>query len=139
MGVCTEFAGSSVTAKKLKRLDAPEQVSGPRFADGEGWPPEGEDLRALVDAFETLFGFRDSLNRRDPELLGAWSVESHANALPAVFNAGRGAGQAAAKRQVLRAGRCLEKTIGLGGSQEIQHGLDADGQGAIEGDRQRDF
>ncbi len=93
----------------------------------------------MVDAFETLFGFRDSFNRGNPELFGAWSVESHANALPAVFDAERWAGEAAAETEVLRARRSLKKAIGLGGGEEIQHGLNADGHGAIEGGGQRDF
>jgi len=124
---------------KLEGLDAPKQMGSPGFGGGEGGAPESEDLRALVDAFETFFGFRDSFNGRNPELLGARSVESHANALPAIFDAKRGAGDAAAEAEVLRATRRLKKTIGLGGSEEIKHGLDADGQRAIEGSGQRDF
>src|SRR5260221_12549585 len=101
--------------------------------------PDGQDLRALVDALETLFGFRDSFNRGNPELFRAWSVESHANALPAILHAERGAGNAAAEAQVLWARRSLKKTIGLRGREEIQHGLDSYGRRAIESGGRRDL
>src|SRR5260221_7813195 len=101
--------------------------------------PDGQDLRALVDALETLFGFRDSFNRGNPELFRAWSVESHANALPAILHAERGAGNAAAEAQVLWARRSLKKTIGLRGREEIQHGLDSYGKRAIESGGKRGF
>src|SRR5258708_27354097 len=94
--------------------------------------PDGQDLRALVDAVETLLGFRDSFNRGNPELFSAWSVESHANALPAILHAERGAGNAAAETQVLWARRSLKKTIRFCGRKEIQHGLDSYGKRAIE-------
>src|SRR5260370_1089123 len=100
---------------KLEGLDPPKQMGSPGFGGGEGGAPESEDLRALVDAFETFLGFRDSFNGRNPELLGARSVESHANALPAIFDAKRGAGGAAAEAEVLRATRRLKKTIVLCG------------------------
>src|ERR1700730_339236 len=101
--------------------------------------PDGQDLRALIDALETLFGFRDSCNRGNPELVSARSVESHANALPAILNAERRARDNAAEAQVLWTGRSLKKTIRLCGREEIQYGLDSYGKWAIESGGNRDF
>ena len=72
-------------------------------------------------------------------MFSAWSVESHANALPAILHAERGAGNAAAETQVLWARRSLKKTIRLCGRKEIQHGLDSYGKRAIESGGNRDF
>ena len=96
-------------------------------------------MRALVDPFEALFGFRNSFNRRNPELLGSWSVESHPNSLPAVFHAKCGAGNTTTEAQVLRAGRRLKKTIRLCWREKIQYGLDSHRKGPIERCRQSDF
>ena len=71
----------------LEGFDAPEEVGGPGFGGGEGRAPEGENLRALVDALKTFFGFGNGFDGGNPELLGAWRVERDADALPAVFDA----------------------------------------------------
>jgi len=128
-----------VPGDALEGLDAPEKVGGPGFGGGERGTPDGQNLRALVDAFETFFGFGDGFDWGDPELLGARSVQGYANALPAIFHAERGTWDAAAEAQILRTGRRLEKTVGLGGRQKIEHGLDAHGEGPVEGGGQRNF
>src|SRR5438445_4591436 len=111
----------------------------PGLRGGERGTPDGQDLRALVDPLEAFFRFGDGFNRRNPELLGARSVERYANALPAIFHAKRGAWNAAAEAQILRAGRSLEETIRLGRREEIQHGLNSNREVAIERRRQADF
>jgi len=102
-------------------------VGGPGLADGERWAPDGENLGALVDALETFFGFGDGFNGGNPEVFGARSVESHADALPTVFDPERRTGDGAAEAQILRAGRSLEETVGLGGRKKVKDGLDAHG------------
>src|SRR5260370_32038162 len=99
-------------------------MGGPGFGGGQRGAPNGQDLRALVDAFETFFGFRDRFNWGNPELLSARSVQSYANALPAVFHAERRARNAPAEAQILRSGRRLKKPVGLRGRKEIQHRFD---------------
>src|SRR5882762_3149231 len=99
-------------------------MRGPGFGSGERWMPYRQDLRALVDALETFFGFRDGLNRGNPKLLGARSMQRYANALPTIFHAQRGTRDAAAEAQVLRPAWGLEKTIWFSWREKIQYGLD---------------
>ena len=91
--------------------------------------PNGEDLRALIDALEPLFRFGNGFNGSDPEFFCAGGVKSDANALPAVFHAEHGAGKCAAETEILTTFGRFKKTVGLGGSEEVDDGLDADGDG----------
>src|SRR5262249_1001726 len=54
----------------LKRFEAPDEPRGPDFLGGERRPPDGKNLRALVDPLEAFFGFGDGFNGRDPESFG---------------------------------------------------------------------
>src|SRR5499427_5614249 len=85
---------------ELERCEAPDEARGPNFLRGEGRSPNGENLRPLVNALETFFGFGDGFDRCDPELFGQRRVQSHANALPAVFHAQDGRGQSAASSKL---------------------------------------
>ncbi len=90
-------------------------MGGPGFGGGEGGAPEGENLRALVDALEAFFGFGDGFDGSDPELLDKRSVQGDAEALPAVFHAQDGAGQYATEAKILAAGGRFKEAVGLGG------------------------
>ena len=116
----------------LESFDAPDEAGGPGFLGVEGGAPEGENLGALVDAFETFFGFGNSFNRGDPEFFHQGRVQRDADALPAIFHAEDGAGKRAAETQV-HAGRWrLEEAVWLRGSEKIDDGLNADGEGLLE-------
>src|SRR6267378_5452432 len=127
--------------RKSERFNAPDEAGGPGFLGGERGAPEGEDLGALIDALEALFGFGDGFDGRDPELLGCWSVQDNADALPAVFHAQDGTGQHAAEAKIVAAGGRFKEAVRLGGRQEIDDGLDANGYGLFEGfvELQSDF
>jgi len=93
-----------VLSKVLEVFDAPGQAGGPGFSGGETQAPDGKDLGALVDAFETFFGFGDGLDGRNVEALGVGSREGNAHLLPAIFNAEDRAGKLAAEAQGFFAG-----------------------------------
>src|SRR5260370_35845020 len=124
---------------RSKRFDAPEEVGGPGFGGGKGGAPEGENLRALVDALEAFFGFGNGFDRGNPELLGARGVERDADALPAVFDAGGGARDGTAEAQILRSRRGREETGEFAGREKIEDGLYAQGQGLLQCGRERAF
>src|SRR5207302_7759741 len=56
-------------------FDAPDEASGPGLLGGERRAPDGEDLRALIDALETFLGFGNRFNRGDPEIFDERSVQ----------------------------------------------------------------
>jgi len=60
--------GSRVADGESEGFDAPDEADGPGFLGGEAGVPDGENLRTLIDAFETFLGLRNRFNRRDPEL-----------------------------------------------------------------------
>ena len=95
---------------------------------GEVGTPDCENLGALVDALEAVFGFGDGFDGSDPELFGKGRMQADADALPSVFHFEHGTGQDSAEAQVLRAGGRLEEAIRLGRREEIDDGFDADGQ-----------
>src|SRR5260370_5417133 len=138
-GRSAHFEVSIVPARgRSKRFDAPEEVGGPGFGGGEGGAPEGENLRALVDAFKTFFGFGNGFDGGDPELLGARGMEGDADALPAVFDTEGRTGQATAEAQILRSRRGLEETVEFARREKIEDGLNAHVQGLVQCDRERD-
>src|SRR5260370_1931206 len=67
-----------------ERFDAPDEADGPGLLGGEAGVPDGENLRALIDALETFLGFGNRFNWRDPELLRPQRMERTPCALPAV-------------------------------------------------------
>ena len=99
----------------------------------QGRIPNGEDLRALVDAFKTFLGFGNCFNRSYPKLFCARCVQCDADALPAVFQAQQRGGQNAAEAEILRTLGRFKETVGLGGSEKIDDGFDADSNGRCEG------
>src|SRR5690348_3965658 len=46
--------------------------------------PYRENLRALIDALETLFRFGNGFDRRDPVISGVFRIECDANILPLI-------------------------------------------------------
>src|SRR6266481_6637929 len=48
-------------------------------------PPARQNLRALIYAFESFFGFRNCFDRRDPEIFRSRRVQSDSQFLPAVL------------------------------------------------------
>ena len=63
-----EQALGNVGEGESEGFDAPDEAGGPGFLGGERGAPEGENLRALVDAFETFLGFGDRFDRRNPKI-----------------------------------------------------------------------
>src|SRR5277367_884576 len=82
-----KHANSIFVGGKLKRFDPPDETRKPRLLGRQGRMPNAEDLRALVDAFETFLGFRHCFNRSDPEFFCPGRVQSDAHALPSVLHA----------------------------------------------------
>src|SRR5216684_2196924 len=113
-------------------FDAPDEAEGPGFLGGKAGVPDGENLRALIDALETFLGFGDRFNGRDPELFGRKRVENNADALPAVFHAEDGSGKRPAETKILVASRCFKEAIGLSRCEQIHNRLDAQGDGLFE-------
>src|SRR6266850_7868243 len=66
--------GGLLGDRGLERFDTPHDAGGPVFLSGEAGTPDGENLGTLVDAFETLLGLGNGLNRRDPEFLHQWRM-----------------------------------------------------------------
>src|SRR5713226_10145445 len=100
---------------RSKGFNAPDEAGGPGFLGGQRGTPEGEDLRALVDALETFLGFGDRFDGGDPKLFDERSVQGDADALPAVFHAQDGAGQYATETKIVAAGGRFKEAVGLGG------------------------
>ena len=115
-----------------ERFDAPDEADGPGLLGGEAGVPDGENLRALIDALETFLGFGDRFNGRDPELFGRKRMENNADALPAVFHAEDGSGERPAETQILVTSRCFKEAIGLSRCEQINNRLDAQGDGLFE-------
>src|SRR5207249_485684 len=88
----------------LEGFEPPDKAGGPDFLRGGRGVPDRQNLRPLVDALETFFGFGDSFNRRNPECFCQGRMQGDANALPAIFDAQDGRGQCAAEAQVRAAG-----------------------------------
>src|SRR5260370_13330083 len=95
-----------------ERFDAPDEAEGPGFLGSEAGVPDGENLRALIDAFETFLGFGNRFNWRDPELFGRKPVESNANALRAIFHPETRRGERPADTQIRVTSRCFNVAIG---------------------------
>src|SRR5258708_4826618 len=102
-------------------FDAPDEAEGPGFLGGKAGVPDGENLRTLIDALETLLGFGNRFNGRDPELLGRQCMNNQADALPTVFHAEDRSGERPAETKILVASRCLEEAIGFGGREQIDN------------------
>src|SRR6266850_7142632 len=66
--------GGRLGDRGLERFDTPDDAGGPVFLSGEAGTPDGENLGTLVDAFETLLGLGNGLNRCDPEFLHQWRM-----------------------------------------------------------------
>src|SRR5260370_21177001 len=96
-------------------FDAPDEAEGPGFLGGKAGVPDGENLRTLIDALETLLGFGNRFNGRDPELLGRQRMNDHADALPTVCHSEDRSGESPAETKILVPSRFLEETISLGG------------------------
>ena len=111
----------------LEGFYAPDEAREPRLLRGQWRMPNGEDLRALVDAFEAFLGFGDRFNRSYPKFFCAGGVKRDADALPAVFHAKQRGGQNAAEAKILLPLGRFKKTVGLGRSKKIDDGFDADG------------
>src|SRR5216683_7468047 len=124
---CERPLGSRVGDGESEGFDAPDEAGGPGFLGGERGAPEGEDLRALVDALETFLGFGNGFDGGDPEFFDERRVQRDADALPAIFHAQNRAGQRAAEAKIFLAGGGFEETVRLGGGKEIDDGFDADG------------
>ena len=73
--------------------------------------PDGENLRALVDALESFFGFGDGFDRGDPEGARVGGGKRDADALPAVFEAHGWAGKFAAETQIFLARAGFEEAV----------------------------
>jgi len=116
----------------LEGFDAPDEAREPGLLCGKSRLPDGEDLGTLVDALEAFFGFGDGFNRSDPKFFSAEGVKSDANALPAVLHAEHLAGECATEAEILRAFGRFKKTVGLGGSEEVDNRFDANGDGFPE-------
>jgi len=58
--------------------------SRPRFACGELQRPNGWNLRALIHTFKPFLGFRNRLDRRDPNLLGVSGFDRGRDILPLI-------------------------------------------------------
>ena len=93
-------------------LDAPDQAAEPGVSAGEVGIPHRQNLRALIDAFESFFGFRNSFDRRDPELLRARRMQRDLHALPAVFHPHRRPRQVPLKRRSCRPSGVSKKRSG---------------------------
>src|SRR6266700_502480 len=113
-------------------FDAPDEAGGPGFLGGERGAPEGENLRALVDAFETFLGFGDRFDRRNPKIFDEGRMQRDADALPAVFHAQDGAGHGTTEAKIFLAEGRFKKAVGLGGGKEIDDRFDADAHGLFE-------
>src|SRR5262245_32772058 len=115
-----------------ERFEAPDEAAGPYFLCGERRTPDGENLRALIDALEAFFGFGDGFNRRDPESFRQWRMQSGAHALPAVFHAQDGRGERAAEAQIGMAVGSFKEAVRLRGRQKVDDGLDPHGYGLLQ-------
>lgn len=127
-----EQALGNVGEGESEGFDAPDEAGGPGFLGGERRTPEGENLRALVDAFETFLGFGDRFDRRNPKIFDEGRVQGDANALPAVFHAQDGAGHGTTEAKVFLAERRFKKAVGFRGGKKIDDRFDADGHGLFE-------
>ena len=90
---------------------------------GEVWAGDGENLRALIDAFETFLGFRNSFNWGDPEFAGFRGVQGDANVLPAVLDANGGRGQDSAETKIGASRGSFKEAVGFSGGKEIDDGF----------------
>ena len=115
----------STELSRLNRFEAMHQPHGSGYFIVQVRPPQAQDLRALVDAFEARFGFRNRFYRRDPKFIGTRRVQRGAHALPAVFQAQHRSGERSGVAQILRALRRFEKAIVGAGRQEVDDRLDA--------------
>src|SRR5438876_5133339 len=70
----------------LEGFEPPDKAGGPDFLRGGRGVPDRQNLRPLVDALETFFGFGDSFNRRNPECFCQGRMQGDANALPAILD-----------------------------------------------------
>lgn len=94
--------------------------------------PNGENLRALINALEAFLGFRNCFDGSDPEFSRTRGVKSDTHALPAVLHAKQRTGQYAAEAKTLAAFGSFEKTVCFGRGEKIEDGFDADGNGLCE-------
>ena len=101
-------------------------------AGGEFDGPNGEDLRALVDALEAVFGFGHGFDGGDPELAGAGGLEGDGDGLPFVDNAELFAGNGGGPAERVTAAIGFEEAVGRGRREKIEDDLkaDIDGRGA---------
>src|SRR6266446_3987089 len=111
--------------RSLERLEAPDKAGGPGFLRGEVGTPDGENLGALVDAFETFLGLGNRLNRRNPKLFRTWRVQGDAHPLPAILHAKNRPGQLSAEAQIYLAGGRFEEAVGLRRGKKIDDRLNS--------------
>src|SRR5438445_13863403 len=115
---------TGVGYEESESFDAPDKARGPGFLGGERRAPEGENLRALVNAFEPFLGFGNRLDGGNPELFDEGRVQGDADALPAVFHAQDGARHGTTKAKIFLAEGRFKKTVRLCGRKEIDDRLD---------------
>src|SRR5712664_799378 len=123
---------SWVMQQLLERLEAPDKAGGPGFLRGEVGTPDGENLGALVDAFETFLGLGNRLNRRNPKLFRKWRVQGDAHPLPAILHAKNRPGQLSAEAQIYLAGGRFEEAVGLRRGKKIDDRLNSYGDRLLE-------
>src|SRR6185437_10393173 len=85
------------TDKRLaNRGNGEGEAASPNMARLKFDGPHGENLRALIDALETLLGFGDGLDGRDPVITCLRGLDGYVDFLPFIDEAqlrrGRGAG-----------------------------------------------
>src|SRR6266568_3198578 len=120
-------AGSERWRIASERFEAPDEAGGPHFLRCQRRAPDRKDLRPLIDALETLFGFGYGLNGRDPESFGQRRVQRGANALPPVFHAQDGRGERAVEAKIRMAAGSFEEAVRLGGRQKVDDGFNSNG------------
>src|SRR3989304_6635263 len=122
-----EATGSSALGFARRRASGgnPQHgVAAPGIAGGNLHGPQSKNLRALVHAFESQFGFGDGFNRRDPELSRGGRLDGRGDILPPVDNAQRSAersrGHGRSPAQLVLLALSLEVAVGLGGREQGQ-------------------
>lgn len=114
-----------------RRVDLKLEFSLPFFSWGDVHGPDHQNLRALVNAFETLVRLGNRFDGGDPALGRCGSLYGGSNVLPFVDEAELSAGQAgrrdrACPVQRMMAGRSFEITVGLVRREKIHDQFDPD-------------
>src|SRR5580698_6833065 len=101
-------------------FDAPDETAEPGAPAGEVRIPHRQNLRTLIYAFESFFGFGDCLNWRDPEVLCTRGVQRDLHPLPTVFHAQGWAGNTSGEAKILFTVGRLEESISGAGGEKIR-------------------